>query len=98
MDFKGLTGQLAGSAFLSDVDARDRNAWRIIGSIVAGLATWLVVSIAAGVILLLGYAIGTGAAARGVQPTISAISGLLSGDVKDVSTALFVLLMAAGSN
>jgi hypothetical protein len=98
MGLKVLTGQLGASAFLSDVDARDRDAWRIVGSIVAGLLTWLLVSIAAGVALLVAYTYGIGAAQRGLQAMLSAISGLLSGDVRDVQTALFVLVMAAGSN
>ena len=98
MSGQDVLAGLSDSAFLGDVDDRDRDVGRIVGSVMAGLGAGLVAAIVATVILMVGFVFATGAAGHGPTGISGSLTSLMTSDVHDANTAVFVLLLPALTN
>src|SRR5262245_2140475 len=98
MGLRGLASLLAGSAFLADVDARDRHGWRVAGSVTFGLAAGLAASVVCTVILLVIYGLAAAAPGKGAEGVGAALSDLMGGEVTSVERAAFIMLVPVVSN
>ena len=67
MSGRDVLNGLSDSAFLANVDDRDRDSGRVAGSVVAGVVAGLTASVVATVLMLGAYAVSSGAMAHGPQ-------------------------------
>src|SRR5271169_751679 len=90
--------QLADSAFLANVDRRDRSFWRFLATLAAGGVGGLAVGLVVGIITLIAFALAAGLAGDGASGFAAKISALLSADGSTLTSALMLLTLAAFTN
>lgn len=95
---RGVLDGLAGSAFIADVDARDRVALRIVGAVAGGFIVGAVAAIAAMILLLALYVLVSGRGAEGLAGITNLLIGLRDEKAASLSSTLLQLILDTGVN
>ncbi|MGA0603347.1 CPBP family intramembrane glutamic endopeptidase [Caulobacter sp. KR2-114] len=97
MTGRDITALLSESAFLTNVDERDRKAWRIALTVVAGLVVGVIAVFAVFAVIAVGFVISRGGVA-GLTDFGVFMSNLQNADGHDLSQAILLLLMPTLAN
>ena len=95
---RGVLDGLAGSAFIADVDARDRAPLQIVGSIAGGFIIGAVAAIAAMILLLTLNVLVSGHGAEGLAGISNLLIALRDEKTASLSSTLLQLIIDTGVN
>lgn len=98
MSAREIVAGLSESSFLTNVDDRDRTAWRIIVTVVAGLIVGMAAVMATFFVILVGFVISRGDLATGVSAFGAFFAAMQNADGHDLGQAILLLLMPTLAN
>ncbi|HEY5072644.1 MAG TPA: type II CAAX endopeptidase family protein [Caulobacteraceae bacterium] len=98
MSGQGFLAGLAGSVFVADVDAAERDPARIAATVVGGLVVGAIAAFAALILVLVAWTVASGHGSEGVRGIGRAALSLRDADGRDLGAALLVLTAPAASN
>ncbi|MEO8813490.1 MAG: CPBP family intramembrane glutamic endopeptidase [Caulobacteraceae bacterium] len=98
MSGPGVFGGLARSAFLADVDDRDRDAGNIARAVAGGLGVGLVSAIACWIVILAPYALLAGRGSEGLEGIGRIAAGMADLRIGDPTTTFLRLLVATATD
>jgi membrane protease YdiL (CAAX protease family) len=97
MTGREITALLSDSAFLTNVDERDRKVWRIVVTVIAGLCVGFLAVIAVFAVIAVGFVISAKGLA-GFSAFGAFMGGLSGADGHDLRQAILLLLMPTLAN
>jgi len=90
--------RLSGSAFIADLSPRERSLWRVVVTVIVGLAGGLIVGLVVGAIALFAFVAISGPFGGGVTALRQAAGVILSADGASLTSALVLLVLATATN
>lgn len=89
---------LSESAFIAGLAPREKSLPRFLITLVTGVVGGTIVGLGVGLIVFIGFAIATGLFAGGIAATQHRVAELMQSPVSDVSSGVFVALLAVATN
>lgn len=97
MTGRDITALLSDSAFLTNVDERDRTIWRIVLTVVAGLIVGLIAVLVVFIAIAIGFVVSAGGVS-GFTAFGTFMANLQNADGHDLRQAILLLLMPTLAN
>ena len=95
---RGVLDGLAGSAFIADVDARDRAPLHIVGSVLGGFVVGAVAAVAAMILVLAIYVLVSGHGPEGLAGITNLLIALRDEKTASLSSTVLQLFLDTGVN
>jgi len=89
---------LSDSAFLATVDARDRNVWRFLATLVLGLIGGLIVGLLIGAVALAIFAFASQPAGASITTLAPRIASLIGANGASLASTLMLMTLAVATN
>ena len=98
MSAREIAAGLSDSAFLTNVDERDRTWWRIAITVVAGFLVGILAVLATFLVIAIGFLVSRGDLATGFSAFGAFMAALQNADGHDLGQAILLLLMPTLAN